>query len=201
MASNLNPANAITASRFLTLPPFVWAIDQGRYQIAALMIIICGLLDLVDGAVARALRCTTPFGEVFDAIADGLCYGTILTVLVIYGWVPWLPVVIVVSLGFANLGLRAVYARRAGRTTNYRSYAMERCVAYAAYLGGFGVSGYEVAYFYWAFTVVYVLVMIHDTKRMLIDPVPAAVPAVIGPPPPPRVNANPPPVRRSGGLP
>jgi hypothetical protein len=30
--SNLNPANAVTASRFLTLPPFWYAVDHGYNQ-------------------------------------------------------------------------------------------------------------------------------------------------------------------------
>src|ERR1700690_767659 len=129
MASNVNPANAVTASRFLTLPVFVWTIDRGYYQGGAVCIIVCALLDLVDGAVARIFDCITPFGAVFDAIADGICYGFFLLILVSYGWVPWPPVVIILLLGVINIGLRTVYARRAGETINYRSYAMERCVA------------------------------------------------------------------------
>ena len=42
MASNLNPANAITASRFLTLPPFLWAVDHGYQQYATLLLFVCG---------------------------------------------------------------------------------------------------------------------------------------------------------------
>ena len=53
MASNLNPANAVTASRFLTLPPFLWCVDHGYNQWATLFMILCGVLDLFDGAVAR----------------------------------------------------------------------------------------------------------------------------------------------------
>jgi phosphatidylglycerophosphate synthase len=171
MASNVNPANAVTASRFLTLPPFVWAIDRGYYQWAGALIIVCGLLDLADGAVARLFDCITPFGSVFDALADAVCYGFFLVVLVGYGWVPWLPVALILALGVANTALRTVYVRRAGRTVNYRSFAMERCVAYAAYLGGFGVAGFEVDYFYWSFTAIMAVTMIHDAKRMAIDPI------------------------------
>ena len=173
MASNVNPANAITASRFLTLPVYLWAIDQGEAQLAALAVIICGVLDLFDGAVARAFKCTTPFGEVFDAIADGLCYGFMMLVLPAYGWVPWEPVAIIVALGVVNLVERAVYARRAGRTVNYRSYAMEKLVGFAAYLIGFGIAGFQVQLFYWTYVVLMVIVVAHDTKRMLLDPVPA----------------------------
>ena len=51
--SNVNPANAVTASRFLTLPVFVWAVSNSYYQVASVAIIVCGLPDLLDGAVAR----------------------------------------------------------------------------------------------------------------------------------------------------
>jgi CDP-diacylglycerol--glycerol-3-phosphate 3-phosphatidyltransferase len=171
MASKLNPANAVTGSRFLTLPPFLWAVDSGRYQVAALLVAFCAILDLFDGAVARAFDCITPFGEVFDAIADGFCYGFFLLVMVSYGWVPWLPVVLIVVMGVFNLGLRTIYARRAGRTVNYRSFAMERCVGFAAYLGGFGTTGYMVDYFFWTFAAIMAVTLVHDTKRMAFDPI------------------------------
>jgi len=183
MASNLNPANAVTASRFLTLPPFLWAIDRHQYQLATALLLLCGVLDLFDGAVARLFKCQTAFGEVFDAIADGLCYGFAIIVLTAYGRVPWQAVVVIVMLGLINTGLRWVYARRAGRTTNYRSYAMERLVAYAAYLGGFGTAGLQVTFFFWTFAALLAVVVIHDAKRMALDPVPPAAPSLPDEPP------------------
>jgi phosphatidylglycerophosphate synthase len=173
MASNLNPANAITASRFLALPIFLWAIAHGERQIATVALIACGFLDLFDGAVARALHCTTPFGEVFDAVADGVCYGAMMLILTVYGWVPWPPVAAILVLGLATFAGRAAYARRAGRTVNYRSYAMERLVAYAAFLVAFGCADFQVALFYWGFVAFMAVVVLHDSKRMLLDPVPA----------------------------
>jgi phosphatidylglycerophosphate synthase len=170
---NINPANAVTASRFLTLPPFVYFIDQGLYQWALVTALLCGVLDLFDGALARIFDCSTPFGEVFDAIADGFCYGFMIIVLTVYERVPLAPVVLIIGMGTVNAVFRAIYARRAGRTTNYRSFAMERVVAYTAYLVGFGVSGYQVDYFYWGCAAVMAVVLIHDAKRMLVDPVPA----------------------------
>ena len=70
--SNLNPANAITASRFLCLPLFFWAMGNHDQQAATLIVLICGLLDKVDGLAARIFDCRTQFGEVFDGIADGI---------------------------------------------------------------------------------------------------------------------------------
>src|SRR5205085_2425200 len=44
IVSPYNPANAVTASRFLALPPFVWAVHNGYHQYATLFMLVCGLL-------------------------------------------------------------------------------------------------------------------------------------------------------------
>jgi phosphatidylglycerophosphate synthase len=173
--SKWNPANAVTASRFLTLPPLVWAVDHGYRQWATLLILICGLLDKLDGLVARIFDCRSAFGELFDAIADGICYGFGLVLCAAYGWAPAIPVALVIALGLANTAMRAVYAKRVGRATNYKSYAMERIVAYTGYLIGFATGGMEVTFFYWMFVPLMVVILAHDAKRMLVDPPPGAV--------------------------
>jgi hypothetical protein len=53
---------------------------------------------------------------------------------------------------------------------------MERTVAYTAYVGGLGVVGIEPAYFAYSALALITVVMLYDTKRMLVDPVPPAVP-------------------------
>lgn len=174
--SPLNPANAVTASRFLTLPPLWWAVAHGYHQHATLFILVCALLDKLDGLVARIFDCRSAFGELFDAIADGICYGFGLILVAAYGWAPAVPVAFVIGLGLVNTGLRFVYIRRAGRAVNYKSYAMERIVAYSGYLIGFATSGMEVAYFYWAFVPTMVVIVLHDAKRMLFDPIPPPTP-------------------------
>jgi phosphatidylglycerophosphate synthase len=170
----VNPANAVTASRYLTLPLFVYWLDRGDYQLATLAVVVCGVLDLFDGAVARAFKCTSGFGELLDAVTDAVCYGFFMVLLAVYDRLPWVPVIGILVLGVANTVFRAVYARRLGRAANYRSYAMERVVALAAYLSGFGASGFEPVYFAWVFLSLMAVVLAHDTKRMLIDPVPQA---------------------------
>ena len=172
VVSPWNPANAVTASRFLMLPPFVWAVDNGYHQYATLFMFICGILDKLDGAVAKLFDCRSAFGEVFDAIADGICYGFGLVILVAYGWAPLVPAVTVVALGLVNTGFRFIYARRAGRAINYKSYAMERVVGFVAFLIGFATGAMETWFYYWFFLPIFLLSLIHDAKRMLLDPVP-----------------------------
>ena len=172
VVSKINPANAITASRFLTLPPFVWAVQHGYHQWATLFVVICGVLDKVDGLAAKIFDCRSTFGELFDAITDGICYGFCLIILAYYGWAPVFPVIVVISLGLANSGLRAIYAKRVGRATNYKSYAMEHIVAYTAFMLGFATGQLEVTFFYWLFVPLMVVTVLHDAKRMLLDSVP-----------------------------
>ncbi|HEU4729850.1 MAG TPA: CDP-alcohol phosphatidyltransferase family protein [Kofleriaceae bacterium] len=174
VVSRWNPANAVTASRFLTLPPLWWAVAHGHHQWATLIIVICGVLDKLDGLVARIFDCRSAFGELFDAIADGLCYGFGLILVAAYGWAPVIPVAFVIGMGLFNTGARLVYIRRAGRAVNYKSYAMERIVAYTGYLIGFATGGMEVTLFYWAFVPIMLVIVLHDAKRMLIDAVPGA---------------------------
>ena len=176
-ASRWNPANAVTASRYLTLPLVWWAIDRGSHQHATLFVLICGVLDLLDGQVAKLFHCRSSFGEVFDAVTDAICWGCGLILVAAYHWAPVIPVACIVAMGALNSILRVVYARRAGRMVNYRSYAMERVVAFTGYLLMFATSGMEVAYFYWTFVPILLVIVLRDAKRMLLDPVAPPEPA------------------------
>ena len=174
VVSPWNPANAVTASRFLTLPLFYYAVAHGYHQWATFCMLGCGLLDKLDGLFARIFNCKSAFGELFDAVADATCYGFGLIVVAAFGWAPVIPVVGVITLGAVNTVMRAIYVKRAGRTTNYKSYAMERLVAYTGYLIGFATGGFEVTFFYWLFLPVMATILAYDTKRMLVDPIPEA---------------------------
>jgi phosphatidylglycerophosphate synthase len=174
VVSPWNPANAVTASRYLTLPLFWWAVAHDHRQYATLFILLCGLLDKFDGPVARMFHCSSAFGEMFDAITDAICFGFALVIVTAYGWAPVGPVVLVVVMGVANAGMRFIYLKRCSRVVNYRSYAMERIVVVTGYQIAFATSGMEVTFFYYAFVPVLFVIVIHDAKRMLFDPIPDA---------------------------
>jgi len=172
--SLVNPANAVTAARYLTLPPLYWAVAHGYHQWATIFILICGLFDKLDGLVARIFHCKSAFGEVFDAITDAACYGFGLILVAAFGWAPVLPVVAMIAMGGINVVMRLAYAKRAGRTTNYKSYAMERTVAYTGYLIGFATGGMAVHFYFWAYVPLMAAILVHDARRMLVDPIPPA---------------------------
>ena len=115
VVSPWNPANAVTASRFLTLPPLYWAVAHGEQQLSTLFILVCGLLDKLDGLAARVFNCRSQFGELFDAIADATCYGFALVLVAAFGWAPWIPVIAIIAMGAANTVMRVLYGKRLGR--------------------------------------------------------------------------------------
>lgn len=73
---NLNVANIITIYRILLVPFFVYSyyvVDKGNYNIfSALIILISGLTDFLDGYVARKYNMITELGKILDPIADKL---------------------------------------------------------------------------------------------------------------------------------
>jgi len=66
----------LTAIRF--------AID-GRFGAAAVAIAVAGLIDGLDGRLARLLKAVTRFGAEFDSLSDFLCFG-VAPAFVMYLW-------------------------------------------------------------------------------------------------------------------
>lgn len=48
---------------------------EGRYEKAALFILIAAVLDVLDGGLARLTRTESPFGMQFDSLADVVSFG------------------------------------------------------------------------------------------------------------------------------
>jgi CDP-diacylglycerol--serine O-phosphatidyltransferase len=65
-----------------------WSIVQsfhGRFDLAALGIVLAGVCDVLDGRIARATHSTSKFGVEYDSLADMLAYG-VSPALLIYLW-------------------------------------------------------------------------------------------------------------------
>jgi cardiolipin synthase len=174
--SIVNPANAVTLLRGLSIFPLAYFVHQDWRQPAFAVLLVGGFMDLVDGWVAKAFDCRTAFGAVFDSITDGILYGSSLVVLAAYGWAPAWPVAVILGLGVINAVFRVLYSRRVGRTVNYHSVAMERLTGNLAFLIGFAIVASLVWYYFIACAVIMAVVVVHDAKRMLVDPVPAPAP-------------------------
>lgn len=61
------------------------AAQLGRFQLAAVLIGIAVVCDILDGAAARAVRAITPFGLQFDSLADLISFG-VAPAMLLYSW-------------------------------------------------------------------------------------------------------------------
>lgn len=60
------------------------AIDE-RYDTAVLLIVVAAILDVLDGAVARALKAQSEFGAELDSLSDFMAFGIVPSVI-LYEW-------------------------------------------------------------------------------------------------------------------
>lgn len=74
--------NLMSYFRIILVPIIVWRIliadAREDYWIAAILVGISGLSDLLDGKVARKFNMVTELGKALDPIADKLTLGAII---------------------------------------------------------------------------------------------------------------------------
>ncbi|MEJ2724830.1 MAG: CDP-diacylglycerol--serine O-phosphatidyltransferase [Deltaproteobacteria bacterium] len=82
---------------------------QGRYEAAAIAILISGVLDGIDGRIARFTRTTSQFGIEFDSLSDLIAFGLAPAILVFqwalgpFGRLGWLAGFMYVICGALRL--------------------------------------------------------------------------------------------------
>ncbi len=165
-----NPANAVTSTRLLVLPVVVWAMATHRVVLALVLLIYSGVVDLVDGSIARYFRCAGPFGEMLDAISDAGLFLVTLVTAALTGYVEVAPVAAFLGVGVVNALGRVVHIRRVGRVTNFRSYASES-VGGATFFVLVGVLlDFYAETAVWSMTLITAVVVVHDYWRILTLP-------------------------------
>ena len=75
--------NSFTALSLLLGITSIITTQLGDLELAAWIIVWCGLLDVMDGLSARLLKATSSFGAEFDSMADLVSFGVAPAVLVL----------------------------------------------------------------------------------------------------------------------
>ncbi|MGE3799680.1 MAG: CDP-diacylglycerol--glycerol-3-phosphate 3-phosphatidyltransferase [Candidatus Kapaibacterium sp.] len=117
MKPTLNIPNAVTASRILLTPLFLWLLlsDNGvMVQLAAALFLIAAISDWYDGWYARRYNAMSPFGAFFDPLADKIFIGAAFFAFVALGVLEFWMVLIIVGRDILTTLLR-VLAERKGR--------------------------------------------------------------------------------------
>jgi CDP-diacylglycerol---serine O-phosphatidyltransferase len=78
--------NAVTALALCTGLSGAWFAFQGRWEHAAAAIVVAGVLDAMDGRIARLLKGESRFGAELDSLSDVIAFGA-TPALVMYMWV------------------------------------------------------------------------------------------------------------------
>lgn len=107
------------------MPFLVLAILDGRYHRAFILMVVAGVSDGLDGALARIFRQRTELGSYLDPIADKLLLSTLFLVLMHVGLVSMritvmvfsrdLGIVIISALLYATTGTRDFHPSLLGK--------------------------------------------------------------------------------------
>ena len=88
--------NLICIARIILVAPIVWALLDGQYGLALLLILIAGLSDALDGFLARRFDWRTRLGGLLDPAADKLLMLACFVTLTWMGWVPiWVTAIVI----------------------------------------------------------------------------------------------------------
>lgn len=117
--------NQLTLLRLSIIPFLVLAILDSHYRLAFVLMVIAGVSDGLDGALARFFRQRTELGSYLDPIADKLLLSTLFLVLTHVGLIPMritvmvfsrdVGILIVATLLFATTGRRDFHASLLGK--------------------------------------------------------------------------------------
>jgi cardiolipin synthase len=115
----LNLPNLFSIARVVLLIPFIYFLRQESYGLAFTILVLAGLTDAVDGAMARLLHQRTVLGAYLDPAADKVLMTCSYIALSSFGLLPWWltllvigrDVIIVLGVLFLRLLSRPVEAR------------------------------------------------------------------------------------------
>lgn len=75
--------NHITAFRFIATPPTLFLLAHGNYRTGVIVFLCVAFTDALDGALARTRNKITPWGMLFDPLADKLLIVPTIAILMI----------------------------------------------------------------------------------------------------------------------
>lgn len=93
MSTNWTLPNLLSALRLAGIPLFLWLLAEGHDGWAIIVLMVSGVTDYLDGALARRLNQTSRLGEILDPIADRLYVLSTVIAFAVRDIVPiWLAV-------------------------------------------------------------------------------------------------------------
>lgn len=102
--------NILTAMRIVLIPFFIYFFVRSKAQICAVIFLVSGITDAIDGFLARRFRWESNLGKILDPIADKFSYATVFFCLCSEGRIPLFFVIGFVVLQLLHaLGATVIY--------------------------------------------------------------------------------------------
>ncbi len=93
----MNIPNSLTILRILLIPCYIGLLLYGRFNLALIVLLLAGLTDALDGAIARIKNQHTRLGAVLDPLADKLLLTSGFITLSMIHVIPLWVTILVVS--------------------------------------------------------------------------------------------------------
>jgi cardiolipin synthase len=94
---DMNIPNSLTILRILLIPCYIGLLIYGRFNEALIVLLVAGITDALDGAIARMKNQHTRFGAVLDPLADKLLLTSGFITLSMIHLIPLWVTILVVS--------------------------------------------------------------------------------------------------------
>lgn len=95
--------NILTVSRVILVPPALFYIDKGDFDIAVYLMIYIFISDFLDGIIARKFNMVSTLGSILDPIADKLVVLSFFSYLLIINKVNLLYFIIILFRDISQL--------------------------------------------------------------------------------------------------
>ena len=134
-------ANLLTLIRLLVAVPCALAVWEGQWVLAAMLLTLAIVTDLLDGPVARRFKHETPLGGLLDHATDALFVALLLTALATSGLItPLLPILVIAAFLQYTLDSAALRGHRLrsnwlGRSNGIAYFVVGSIPVYANALG------------------------------------------------------------------
>lgn len=105
--------NALSLLRLLGVPLFLWLVIVAQADLAAFaLLVLAGITDWLDGAIARWTGQFSKLGTLLDPLADRLYIAATLIGLAVRSFIPWWLVILLALRDVMLLGLLPILRRR-----------------------------------------------------------------------------------------
>lgn len=104
--------NILTVLRFFLIPFTVYFLVNNQFILAIVFLVLSGLTDVLDGAIARKFNFITNFGKLIDPLADKITQLSLLGTLVLKNIIPlWILVIVLVKEAAMVAGASFLYGK------------------------------------------------------------------------------------------